>query len=310
MWLIVGTSPQIHKAGKDGLCFAPYSVENHAGVPHICLSSGELLPVERGTEALAASAWHAMQHSTAQAPCELCLLLAQDIGDGVGSRAVYARLIELLIQNRHKKHDGAKEMSIKGITFHYLFPDVDWHNRILMALEHCQPKPVLVADAGFMYVAKMSGYADHYDLFTPDIGELAFLADEKAPHPFYTRGFLLEQDNPDNVKTLLSRAYEHGNMAKHCIIKGSVDHLAMEGQIVARIPDEDHPILGVPAMEAIGGTGDLVTGFVTGFLAARLSMEQASLKAVCANRMLASHAQPTPATQVGELLRYVDAIFS
>ena len=48
------------------------------------------------------------------------------------------------------------------------------------------PKPTLVADAGFMYVAKMSGYADAYDLFTPEAGELAILADEKAPHPFYT----------------------------------------------------------------------------------------------------------------------------
>ena len=26
----------------------------------------------------------------------------------------------------------------------------------------------------------MSGFADHYDLFTPDAGEMAFLADERA----------------------------------------------------------------------------------------------------------------------------------
>jgi len=35
----------------------------------------------------------------------------------------------------------------------------------------------------------MSGNAQSFDLFTPDAGELAFLADEEAPHPFYTRGF-------------------------------------------------------------------------------------------------------------------------
>jgi len=45
----------------------------------------------------------------------------------------------------------------------------------------------LIADAGFMYAAKMSGQASKYDLFTPDVGELAFLADEEAPHLFYTR---------------------------------------------------------------------------------------------------------------------------
>jgi hypothetical protein len=32
--------------------------------------------------------------------------------------------------------------------------------------------------------------AAQFDLFTPDVGELAFLADEEAPHPFYTRGFI------------------------------------------------------------------------------------------------------------------------
>jgi ADP-dependent NAD(P)H-hydrate dehydratase / NAD(P)H-hydrate epimerase len=49
-------------------------------------------------------------------------------------------------------------------------------------------RPILIADAGFMYAAKMSGQAACYDFFTPDVGELAFLADEMAPHPFYTRG--------------------------------------------------------------------------------------------------------------------------
>ena len=66
---------------------------------------------------------------------------------------------------------------------------------------------MLIADAGFMYVAKMSGAAPLYDLFTPDVGELAFLADEDAPAPLLHRGFILHEDNsPD----LIARAYSSG----------------------------------------------------------------------------------------------------
>ena len=34
-----------------------------------------------------------------------------------------------------------------------------------------------------MWAAKMSGHADHYELFTPGAGEMAFFADETVPHP-------------------------------------------------------------------------------------------------------------------------------
>lgn len=81
-----------------------------------------------------------------------------------------------------------------------------------------RPQPLLIADAGFMYAAKMSGQSEAYDLFTPDAGELAFLADEEAPHPFYTRGFILHEEN--HVPELIARAYAHKNAAKHLLIKG------------------------------------------------------------------------------------------
>ena len=54
-------------------------------------------------------------------------------------------------------------------------------------------------------LAKMSGFASAYDLFTPDVGEMAFLADEAAPHPSYTRGFLLQEE--ERVPELIQRAY-------------------------------------------------------------------------------------------------------
>ncbi|MEA2039117.1 MAG: hypothetical protein U9N82_04730 [Thermodesulfobacteriota bacterium] len=44
-----------------------------------------------------------------------------------------------------------------------------------------------------------------YDLFTPDVGELAFLADEAAPHPFYASGFILHQEK--RIPDLIKRAY-------------------------------------------------------------------------------------------------------
>lgn len=136
-------------------------------------------------------------------------------------------------------------------------PDVDGHNRVFMACQECGHRPVLVADAGFMYAAKMSGYAADYDLFTPDAGELAFLADEKAPHPFYARGFLL--DSHDNVPGLLARASEHQNAARFMIIKGARDAISEGGRIIHWVDEPQ-----TPAMEAIGGTGDMVTGIVTG----------------------------------------------
>ena len=51
-----------------------------------------------------------------------------------------------------------------------------------------------------------------------------------------------------------------------------------------------------------GGTGDLVTGLVTAFLAGGLPLCRAALSTARATRLLARHCAPTPATQVGELI--------
>jgi len=164
-----------------------------------------------------------------------------------------------------------------------------------MAAQALAVPPIMVADAGFMYVAKMSGYADAYDLFTPDLGELAFLADEKAPHPFYTRGFLLARE--DDVPPLLQRALEHGNCPKNLIIKGSKDYIVVDGRVIATV---DAP--SVPAMECIGGTGDLVTGLATAFLCGGAAMDEACTAAARMARLLAQICAPNPGTQIGELI--------
>ena len=164
-----------------------------------------------------------------------------------------------------------------------------------MAAEDLDPRPLLVADAGFMYAAKMSGYADHYDLFTPDHGELSFLADEKAPHPFYTRGFFL--DTAQSIQELISAAYTNNNAAKWLIVKGAKDRIVYAGQIVSEISEPN-----LPAMEAIGGTGDLVTGVVTGLLANGYKLNQAALLAAKICRVAGELSNPNPATQIAEIL--------
>ncbi len=239
------------------------------------------LPLGRGTPALAASAGLLCNEMDIDCPH---VLIAGDNGKGEGSRLVYRHLC-----------DNAARYSGWGITFHYLLPDVDWHNRVLMALEALPQKPILCADAGYMYAAKMSGYAASYDLFTPDLGELAFLADENAPHPFYTRGFLLAEEA--DAPALVARAHEHGNAARFMLVKGSRDLLAQNGRILR---DVSYPM--VPHLEPIGGTGDTVAGAASALLSAGYPMLEACTLAAMANRFMGQLAQPTPATQISELL--------
>lgn len=277
MWCIAGTLPDPDFA----LCPAGLEGESTIAGGLLHLPDGQAVPVQRGTAALAATAILASRELGIAPPR---LLLAGDPGSGAGSRAIYAWLEQNLAG-----------IAPAGLTFHYLFPDQDWHNRVLMASQALAVPPIMVADAGFMYVAKMSGYADAYDLFTPDLGELAFLADEKAPHPFYTRGFLLARE--DDVPPLLQRALEHGNCPKNMIIKGSKDYIVVDGRVVATV---DAP--SVPAMECIGGTGDLVTGLATAFLCGGAAMGEACTAAARMARLLAQLCTPNPGTQIGELI--------
>jgi NAD(P)H-hydrate repair Nnr-like enzyme with NAD(P)H-hydrate dehydratase domain len=146
-----------------------------------------------------------------------------------------------------------------------------------------------------MYVAKMSGLAPCYDLFTPDAGEMAFLADEAAPHPFYTRGFILQEE--ERIPELIQRAYRHENAARHLLVKGHCDLVATERGVLETICGPC-----VEAMEPIGGTGDTLTGLAAALVAAGHSMAQACSIAAKANRMMGFIANPTPASSVADLL--------
>jgi hypothetical protein len=210
-----------------------------------------------------------------------------DIGLGDGSRRLYAYL-----KNR------LTDLPAKVLTFHYFMPDVNRHNQVFRAIEKKSERPVIIADAGFMYVAKMSGYAPSYDLFTPDIGELAFLADEVAPHPFYTRGFICHEE--DNVPFLISRAYQAGNASKVMIVKGERDYICNQGRIVATIEDPC-----IKPLEAIGGTGDTLTGIVSALIYGGYAIEEAAILSAKINRLAGELANPTPGTQVSEIIVHI-----
>jgi hypothetical protein len=247
------------------------------------------IPINRGTSALIAAAVKASEILDTAAPFAY---LVGDIGKGDGSRRLYEYLSREL-----------SERDFDTIAFHYLQPDVDWHNRVLFAVQEMMQRPILIADAGFMYAAKMSGQSTQYDLFTPDVGELAFLADEQAPHPFYTRGFILHKEF--KVTELIKRAYQHKNAARYVLIKGQPDYVASEDGIqeIIHAPIEE-------ALEAIGGTGDTLTGIVAALLTTGLDLKEAAIIAARANRLAGHYARPTPATQVMHILNHIpDALF-
>jgi hypothetical protein len=275
MLAVVGTIPDHNLP----LVVGEVTMEGH----RICIN-GHRAEVNRGTAALLAAA---IKTSVVLKQSPPFAFLAGDIGTGEGSRRLYKFLVENLI-----KYD------LKIIVLPYLLPDADWFNRILFAIDEMIRRPVLVADAGGMYAAKMSGQAQSYDLFTPDAGELAFLADEEAPHPFYTRGFILHEEN--RVPDLIRRAYAYDNAPRYLLVKGRKDYIANREGIIATI---DYPM--IEALEPIGGTGDTLTGIVSALVFSGIEIDKAAIIAARVNRLSGYYANPTPATQVMEIIEQI-----
>lgn len=274
-WWIVGTVPQEDFPLFEGPC----RLEDGR-----LRLGAETVAVNRGTPALLAAACSAARVLGIDPPRAL---LAGDIGLGEGS----ARIYEFLSRQLPVMAPGL-------LVFHYLQPDVDGHNRVFLSIEDLEVKPILAADAGFMYAAKMSGFASEYDLFTPDAGELAFLADEAAPHPFYTRGFILQEE--DRVAELIERAYRHENSSRFLLVKGRCDHVASREGVIQTICEPS-----VEALEPIGGTGDSLTGLVSALLAARYPIPRACALGAKANRLMGLLASPTPASAIADLLPFL-----
>lgn len=247
------------------------------------------IAVNRGTPALIAAAAETLNYLGSPAP--FCYLVG-DIGSGEGCKKLYKHLTAEI-----------RERSFSTLALHYFQPDVTLFKEMLSEIKAMAVRPTLIADAGFMYVAKMGGDAAHFDLFTPDAGELAYLADEEAPHPFYTRGFILHDHN--QVPDLIERAYRHNNAAAFLLVKGASDYLANKDGILAKIDQPKEEVL-----EAIGGTGDTLTGIVSALIATGMEIEEAAVRAARVNRLAGLYAKPTPATQIDELIKEIPRALS
>ena len=244
------------------------------------------LDINRGTAAMIASAYTICREYGLEGPMGM---VAGDIGARDGSVKIYEYLADKLSQ-----------MDVSVLTIHYIMPDINWNKKVLEKIGKLDERPVLIADAGGMYVAKAGGDAVNYDIFTPDLGEIAFLADEKAVHPTYTRGFICHME--DNVPELISRAYKSRNAARTLFVKGKVDYICQDGKILEKI---DHP--DIEALEPVGGTGDIVTGLISGLSYAGKSPVEACRIAGRVNRKAGELSRPTPATQVKDIIRCIPA---
>lgn len=275
MFGIVGTVP------KDGF---PLICDRVALEGNQLVLGSERIYVNRGTPAMIAAAIKTLEYMNKPNP--FCYLVG-DIGSGEGSKHLYKYLA-----------DHIPNSAVNTLAFHYFQPDIRLFKRVVAAIKKMPIRPTLIADAGFMYVAKMGGDAPFFDLFTPDAGELAYLADEKAPHPFYTRGFILHDENL--IPDLIKRAYTHNNAASYLLVKGAKDYIADERGIIEIVDD---PI--EEALEPIGGTGDTLTGIVSALVSSGFDIGTASLKAAKINRVAGAYAEPTPATQVYEIIKEI-----
>ena len=65
----------------------------------------------------------------------------------------------------------------------------------------------------------------------------------------------------------------------------------------------------MPTLEAIGGTGDTITGLVSAFVHAGMEPREAAIIASKANRMAGKFAEATPATRVRQIISQYRAVF-
>jgi NAD(P)H-hydrate repair Nnr-like enzyme with NAD(P)H-hydrate dehydratase domain len=219
-------------------------------------------------------------------------VLAGDIGKGDGSRAIYEYLI-----------DNIAELSSEVLALHYWLPDMALTRRLCESIKSCGERPVLIADAASMYSAKAAGLAPEFDVFTPDATEMAFLADPYATHPAYISKHLFDTDIT-KTSELIDAAYQNKSAAKLLLVKGAVDYIVRDGNVLTLITDPD-----VPEMEAIGGTGDTITGLVAALIYTGLETHEAAIIAAQANRMAGKYANVTPATKVKEIVDRFPEVF-
>lgn len=249
---------------------------------------GSRIPCAQGTGAMISAALAVTDYLELEPPQ---VLVAGDTGQGNGTREIYQYLI-------HKVTD----ISPRVVALHYCLPIMALMRRLCESVQRCPHKVLMIADAGSMYAAKAARLAPYFDIFTPDATEMAFLADPDATHPAYIARHLFDADIGQTPK-LVAAAYQHGNAARLLLVKGAIDYVVDGGEILATV---DEP--NVPALEAVGGTGDTITGLVSAFVYAGLDPHEAAIVAARSNRMAGRLAQATPATRVQQIVSQLHAV--
>ncbi len=280
MMLIAGTVPV-----KD----LPLTMGKVGAEGESLVVDGHTVPCAQGTAAMISAALVTTEYLGLEPPQAL---VAGDTGQGSGSKEIYEYLIQKVA-----------ELSPEVLALHYCLPDMALMRKLCESVRGCAKRPIMVADAGSMYAAKAAGLAAEFDIFTPDATEMAFLADPEATHPAYIARHLFDTDISQTPK-LVAAAYEHKDAAKLLLVKGATDYVVRDGQILATIAEPD-----VPALEAIGGTGDSLTGLVSAFAYAGLELHEAAIIAARANRVAGEFAEATPATRVWQIVEQFPAVF-
>jgi NAD(P)H-hydrate repair Nnr-like enzyme with NAD(P)H-hydrate dehydratase domain len=230
-------------------------------------------PVSMGTGALIGAVVKTLEYFEEKPPM---VITAGDIGDGSGSLKIYEEL---------------KNIDDDLVVIHYIKPKIS-------CIKEIDFSPKVIADAGGMYAGKAAGIGNKFHLFLPDVGELAFLADEKSSHPAYVRGFISEIDNTE-VPKLIGMAYKN-NMPEYMLVKGETDYVVKNGNVLEKI--------GAPkieAMECIGGTGDTLTGLVSSLIYCGYKTEDACILGSKINRTLGEYLNATPRTQIEEIINVI-----
>lgn len=247
------------------------------------------IPCSQGTAALISAALATTEYLKLDPPQ---VLVVGDIGDGKGSRSLYGYLIK-----------NISDLSPDVLVLHYCLPIMELMRRLCESVEKCQKRPIMIADAASMYAAKAAGLAPKFDIFTPDAPEIAFLADPDATHPAYINKHLFDTDITKMPELVVS-AYQLRNAATLLLVKGAIDYVVKEAKIIDTIIEPN-----IPELEAIGGTGDTITGLVAAFAHAGLELHEAAVIAARANRTAGKFAQATPATRVWQIISQFPAVF-
>ena len=253
------------------------------------VTGGHRIPCTQGTGAMISAALAVTEYLKIDSPQ---IVVAGDIGQGKGSREIYEYLIRMI-----------PELPVEVLTLHYCLPDMALTRRLCQSVAKCTKKPVMIADAASMYAAKAAGLSSQFDIFTPDATELAFLADAEATHPAYISRHLFDTDG-NKAPELIATAYQQSSAARVLLVKGAIDYVVRDGDILDTVSEPD-----VPELEAIGGTGDTITGMVSAFAYAGLELHEAAMIAARANRIAGTFAQATPATKISQIVeRFPDVM--